>query len=283
MRQIILSVVVCFCPYLTAVIGQTMELELWPGLVPGKSTEKSAPIIKPNRGDEVTRITNITDPTLRIYPASVATANGMGVIVCPGGGHRHLAIDKEGYEVAEWLNTLGITAFVLTYRVPDQVNGAIQDLHRALRLVRQSAAKWNIHLDKLGVIGFSAGAHLAVLADRVSSKPQYPTVDEVDDLSCKQNFTMLVYPGLLTKGPDDRLNPDALPGRDTPPSFIFATADDRLAGSALVYAKALRQNRTPVTLHLLPEGGHGYGLRPGNLAAEAWPKLAADWLAQLAD
>ncbi len=261
-------------------LGQSQDIEVWPDRVPGSTLPKSEPSLKPDRGDEVIRLTNITNPKLSIFLAPDSLTTGIGVMICPGGGYQHLAVNKEGYEVAEWLNTLGISAFVLTYRVPNQQSGATQDLHRALRMVRASSEEWQVDPNKLGVLGFSAGAHLSVLAQESSSQTTYLPMDDLDTLECGANFTLLIYPGGFHLNEDGVLPSSLLPDVSSIPIFIFATSDDPHAVSALNYASALQKQKLPFTLHLLPTGGHGYGLRPGNPAAEAWPGLAKEWLAK---
>jgi acetyl esterase/lipase len=203
------------------------------------------------------------------------------VIVCPGGGYSILAIDKEGYEIAEWLNTLGFSAFVLQYRVPKKQEGALQDAQRAIRIVRSNAKKWGLNPDKIGIMGFSAGGSLSARASTMYNVKTYDAVDKSDALSCKPDFALLIYPAYLDRGENRSLTPELDVNSETPPTFIFQTADDRLANSALVYAQALRDAKVPVELHLLPEGGHGYGMRSGIDAAETWPKLAGKWLKKL--
>lgn len=256
-------------------------MRLWPGEVPGETEPKHEPVQTDNTSGDVKRITNITDPALVIFPANSNKNNGAGIIVCPGGGYSILAIDKEGYEVAKWLNSLGFSAFVLQYRVPQKQEGALQDLQRAIRIVRSNADKWNLNPDKLGVIGFSAGGSLCARASTLYNEKKYQQVDKMDDLSCKPDFAMLIYPAYLDQGDNRSLTQELKVDENTPPAFIFQTADDRLGNSALVYTTALRDAKVPVELHFLAEGGHGYGLRSGNTAAETWPKLAENWLQKI--
>lgn len=256
-------------------------IHLWPGQVPGETKAKHAPVKTDNTSGDVIRLTDITDPAIIVYPASKENNNGAGIVVCPGGGYNILAIDKEGYEIAEWLNKLGFSAFVLQYRVPKKEKGALQDVQRAIRIVRINAKKWNLNTDKLGVMGFSAGGSLSARASTMFNNKTYEGIDGIDETSCKPNFALLIYPAYLDAGEDRTLTPELSVNADTPPTFIFQTADDRLANSALVYAQALRDSKVPVELHLLPTGGHGYGMRPGNAAAETWPKLAEKWLLNL--
>lgn len=253
-------------------------IPIWPGKVPGETAAKQPAVVTDNNSGGVTRLTDVTDPTLKVFIPDEKVNNGAAVIVCPGGGYRILAIDKEGYEVAEWLNTLGYTAFVLEYRVPEKQDGALNDIQRAIRIVRSEAEAWKLNPEKIGVIGFSAGGSLAARASTRYNVETYTAQDATDKVSSKPNFAMLIYPAYLDRGQDRSLTPELKIDDNTPPMFLFATADDAHANSALVMATALRDNKIPVSLHLLPTGGHGYGLRTGNPAGETWPSLAETWL-----
>ncbi|WP_228692927.1 alpha/beta hydrolase [Lunatimonas sp.] len=265
------------CSHLLFAQGQE-RISIWPDKVPGETGPKAAPVQTPDTSGSVTRITDVTDPVLTVYRPQPSKTNGDAVIVCPGGGYRILAIDKEGYEVAEWLTSLGYTAFVLEYRVPDKQAEALMDLQRAIRVVRSRAAEWGVESGDLGVIGFSAGGSLAARASTQHHKPSYPSVENDHLLSARPDFALLIYPAYLDQGENRSLTPDLSHLDDAPPTFLFGTADDRYGNSALVYAGALRDRQIPVELHFLPSGGHGYGMRPGNLAAESWPVLAEKWL-----
>lgn len=251
---------------------------LWPESVPGETGEKHPPVQTDNTSGNTIRLTDITNPALIVYESEKSKNNGIGVIVSPGGAYRHLAIDKEGYEIAEWLNELGFTAFVLQYRVPDKRDGALQDIQRSIRIIKSKATEWNIQEDKIGLIGFSAGASLSARVSAWDGKISYPPVDRKDSISLNVSFNLLIYPGGLDDGPDGNLSSDLNISEKTPPMFIFSTADDRLAKSAIVMSNALLDNDIPMELHILPTGGHGYGMRPGNIAGETWPKLAEMWL-----
>lgn len=259
--------------------GQTKDtIYLWPDKVPGEKDAKHDPVQTSNTADNVIRLTDVTNPSIIVFKPEASVSNGVGIIVCPGGGYNILAIDKEGYEIAEWLNKLGFTAFVLQYRVPDKQAGALNDIQRAIRIVRDKSAIWKLNPDKLGVLGFSAGGSLCARAGTRYNIETYVPVDKIDSLSCRPDFAVLIYPAYLDKGENRRLTPELLVDNNTPPMFIFGTADDDYGNSSLIIATALRDNKVPVELHLLPHGGHGYGMRPGNIAAETWPKLAEIWL-----
>jgi acetyl esterase/lipase len=258
--------------------SQNKELvPLWPGQVPGEVKDKKPPVIDAPRSDNVLRYSEVTNPALEIWPA-VQNNNRAAFIICPGGGYRILAYDKEGTEIAGWLNKLGFNAFVLQYRIPDKREGALQDAQRAIRYVRMNAAKWNIDPEKVGIMGFSAGGSLSARTSTMFNKRTYSPVDKADSLSCRPSFTMLIYPAYLDQGPGNTLTTELELTKETPPVFIFQTADDQYANSALVMAASMRNAKLPVELHLMPAGGHGYGLRPGQDAPEAWPLLAEKWL-----
>ncbi len=279
--KIITTTFLAFLLFLGSSAQQKVIIKLWPGDVPGETEAKHEPVQTDNTSGNVTRITDITDPGMIVFPASADNNNGAGVVICPGGGYSILAIDLEGYEIAQWLNDLGFTAAVLQYRVPKKQEGALQDVQRALRIIRSKAGKWNLDPNKLGVMGFSAGGSLSARASTLYNETTYPKVDAADELSCRPDFTMLIYPAYLDKGENRSLTPELKVDENTPPTFIFQTADDHVGNSSLVYATALRDAKVPVELHILPEGGHGYGLRQGSEAAETWPKLAEKWLKKL--
>lgn len=251
---------------------------LWPGKVPGEAKEKGEPVIAPSNNDNIIRLSEITNPAIEVWLPEPSKRNGSSVIVCPGGGYSILAWDLEGTEIAGWLNNIGYTAFVLQYRVPGKKEGALQDVQRALRVVAGRAGEWKTDPRNIGVMGFSAGASLSARACTNSGKRSYNPVDSADSLSCRPAFGMLIYPAYLDQGPNNTLTTELKLTSEVPPIFIFQTADDPYANSSLVMASAMRSAKLPVEEHLLPEGGHGYGLRPGKRAAETWPVLAEKWL-----
>lgn len=282
MKQL-LTITTCLLLALNTYAQTRDTVRIWPGKVPGEAKEKAPPVFSPNRERNVTRIADVTDPAFVVYEPPASASVGAGVIVCPGGGYNILAVDLEGYEVAEWLNTLGFTAFVLQYRVPQKQEGALQDIQRTLRIVRSRAEEWNIDPDQLGVMGFSAGGSLSARASTLHTDTSYVPIDAADNLSCRPDFSLLIYPAYLDQGENRTLTPELRVNENTPPMFIFGTADDQYGNSALVMTTALRDHKIPVELHFLAEGGHGYGLRPGNVAADTWPALAAQWLKKIVD
>jgi acetyl esterase/lipase len=256
-------------------------ISIWPGKIPGETKDKQAPVIDNTQKDNILRYNEVTNPAIEIWLPDHPGKNIPAVVVCPGGGYKILAYDLEGTEIAAWLNKTGIAAFILQYRIPDKKEGALQDVQRAIRVVRDNSRKWNIDPEKIGVMGFSAGGSLSARASTLFNKRTYSPVDKTDSLSCRPSFTMLIYPAYLDQGPDLTLTPELKLSKDVPPMYIFQTADDQYGNSALVMAGALRDNKIPVELHLLPKGGHGYGLRTGNTAGETWPLLAEKWLTNI--
>lgn len=255
-------------------------IKLWPGNVPGETEAKHPPVVTDDHSKNVIRITNVTDPLLTVYPAPAAINNGASVVICPGGGYNILAINHEGDEIAQWLNTLGFNAYVLQYRVPKRQAGALNDAQRAIRIVRNDALKRKNNPETVGIMGFSAGGSLSARASTLYNIRTYEPVDNIDSLSCRPSFALLIYPAYLDKGEFRSLTPELKVNKETPPMFLFATADDAHGNSVLVMSQALRDAKVPVELHFLPVGGHGYGLRPGNPAGEKWPIEAASWLKQ---
>jgi acetyl esterase/lipase len=266
------------------VFSQKKEIiYLWPGKVPGEAKEKMLPKVDTSQKDGIIRFSEVTNPALEVYLPDPGKNNQSAVIVCPGGGYQILAYDLEGTEIAAWLNKMGFTAFVLQYRIPNKKEGALQDAQRAMRIIRNNSKKWNINPDRIGIMGFSAGGSLSARTSILFNTKSYAPVDKSDSISCRPSFTMLIYPAYLDQGPNLSLTPELKLNNDVPPIFIFQTADDPYGNSALVMASALRNAKLPVELHLLPIGGHGYGVRPGKVAATTWPVLAEQWLKRTID
>lgn len=262
----------------TAVPGASSVIEVWPeGQMPGKKAQKPEARHEPERTDAI-RVTDVNTPTISVFPAK--GYNRPAVIVCPGGGYKYVVVDKEGAEIAKWLNSLGISAFVLKYRTPHDREGALQDLQRSLRLVRENADRWNVDPAQVGVIGFSAGGHLAAMASKRFAKPSYQSIDSADHQSPRPDFVILVYPAYLDEGKDelaDGLDPSA----DIPPTLIVHSDDDKrfISGSAL-YDAALTSAGKPHKFLRYASGGHGYGLHC-ELAAKTWPEDATSWLREI--
>jgi acetyl esterase/lipase len=210
---------------------------------------------------------------------------GAAVVVFPGGSYRILAIDLEGTEVCDWLNSINVTCVLVKYRVPDsgpypKSSAALQDAQRALGIVRSHAAEWHIDPHRIGVLGFSAGAHLSAALSTHFDKRLYDTVDAADQQSCRPDFAVIVYPGYLALSeqnfvPDQEIHVT----EQTPPSFIVQAEDDPVhVENSTVYFLALKNAKVPAELHLFAQGGHGYGLRRTAKPVTHWPDLVETWL-----
>lgn len=253
--------------------AQESERNIWPDKRPAEVVLKKGKMKQEMGDDDILRIQQMPVPTLQKFPV-VKSPKGKVVIVCPGGGYQILAVNHEGTEIAQWLNALGYTAYVLRYRVPDNREGALQDVQRAIRIARaENPGK------QVGVMGFSAGASLTARAATRFQLPSYTATDETDTQSARPDFAALIYPAYMDEGEHHTLTPELTITEQTPPFFVFQTADDRYGNSALVISQALRNHKIPVQLHIYEKGGHGYGLR-ANLAeaASKWPKLMEEWL-----
>lgn len=253
--------------------AQESERNIWPDKRPAEVVLKKGKMKQTMGDDGILRIQQMPVPTLQKFPV-VKSPKGKVVIVCPGGGYQILAVNHEGTEIAQWLNALGYTAYVLRYRVPDNREGALQDVQRAIRIARaENPGK------QVGVMGFSAGASLTARAATRFQLPSYTATDETDTQSARPDFAALIYPAYMDEGEHHTLTPELTITEQTPPFFVFQTADDRYGNSALVISQALRNHKIPVQLHIYEKGGHGYGLR-ANLAeaASKWPKLMEEWL-----
>ena len=187
--------------------AQTDSLYLWPNAVPGEPGPKRDPV-PTTLDDGSIRVIEVTNPFLAVFKADPAVKNGKAIVVCPGGAYVRLAVHKEGYTTAEWLSMLGYTVFVLHYRVPNKRDGALQDLQRALKIVRSEAKRYGIDASKIGAIGFSAGAHLVARAGMTDPSQTYPTQDAVDKQSGAPDRMIIIYPGYFDGGPNHSLTPD---------------------------------------------------------------------------
>jgi acetyl esterase/lipase len=257
-------------------------INLWPNGAPGEKGDIGEEKEEPAKPDKIIRLTNVTKPTLTIYRPPAVKDTGAAVVICPGGGYSILAMNLEGTEVAEWLNTIGVTGIVLKYRVPvrkgqERYTAPLQDVQRAVGLVRFKAKEWGLKPDRIGVLGFSAGGHLAAALSTNHDKRTYEAVDDADKVSCRPDFTLLIYPAYLVNGEENKLAPELKIAADTPRTFIIYTEDDR-AENGLFYYLALKKAKVPAELHVYPTGGHGYGLRPSKNQVSTWPLRAEEWL-----
>jgi acetyl esterase/lipase len=266
------------------------SIPLWPHGAPGEKDDADTERTLPReREPGTTLITDVNRPSIAVYRAPAEKNTGTAVLVCPGGGYNLLAWDKEGTEVAEWLNTLGVTGVVLKYRVParkgqERHAAPLQDAQRALGLVRQRAKEWGIDPDRVGILGFSAGGHLAAVLSTNSEKRTYEPADDADRESCRPNFVLLIYPGFLVGKAEEgnKLTADLKVTGHTPPTFLVMTEDDPIrVENVLFYYEALKGAKVPAELHVYPSGGHGYGLRPSKHEVSTWPQRAEQWLRAL--
>ena len=276
-----LVVVGISCCMMESVMAQSDPVLLFPDGAPGETTklvEKADTDGGKTGGETVLRITDVSEPTITVYPASQELASGAAMVVCPGGGYNILAYDLEGDEVCEWLNDLGVTAVLLKYRVPRREGRAkheapLQDVQRAIGYVRAHAAEMDIDPERIGVMGFSAGAHLSAMASNSFQKRTYPRVDAADDVSCRPDFCLLVYPAYLD-GKDFQLAPEVKVSSSTPPTLLIQAEDDKAyINSSLFYYYALKEAGVPAWMHLYSQGGHGY--------VNEWPDRAEDWFREI--
>jgi acetyl esterase/lipase len=267
-----------------------LTLPLWPngapGAQPSTGPEMDTTTAKDNLpgGKPVIRLGNVSNPTLTLY-APKGKNTGAAVVVFPGGGYRILAIDLEGTEVCDWLNSAGISCILVKYRVPEtgpypKSSAPLQDAQRAFDMVRSHASEWHIDPNRLGVLGFSAGAHLAAALSTHFNQRLYDPIDPADALSCRPDFAVIVYPGYLALADQNYApNPDIHPTDQTPPTFLVQAEDDTVhVENAVVYFLALKNAKVPAELHIYAQGGHGYGLRRTALPVTTWPQSVEIWL-----
>ncbi len=268
--------------------AQLVTLPLWPNGNPEPS-KITAPETDPSTGADrivsgkvAIRVTNVSHPTLSVYPPPAANNTGASALVFPGGSYIRLSWNLEGTEVCDWLNSIGMTCILVKYRVPEdghypQNVEDLEDAQQAMRITRAHAAEWHLDPHRIGAIGFSAGAHLAAV---LGTHPDFQgaTVPP-SNIDARPNFQMILYPGWLT-GKDNKVDAPLQPTADTPPTFLVQAENDYTAHveNALGYFQALKDAKIPAELHLFTLGGHGFGLRPTGLPISRWPALAADWL-----
>ena len=263
----------------TAVIANANEekasniIMLWPEDAASQGT-KGMGTPKPDRGDGLIRLTDITTPSLRYFPAPATKKPGPAVILCPGGGYVSLVTTKMT-PIAEWLNGHGISAFILIYRAPKKRKDAFQDIQRAVRIVRSRASEWKINPKRIGVMGSSAGGHLAARVSTGFDIQTYQAVDKHDGVSCKPDFTVLLYPAYMNKG--EALSEDFTVSDELSPTLIITAKDDGFFPGSEIYAKALEEAGASVRVHFFEKGGHGFSLRPKQHPLSTWPDLCLQW------
>ena len=237
--------------------------------------------------DDIVRFTNVSRPTVTLVKA-LSEDPVPAVLVCPGGGYSYLAWSHEGVETAQWFKNRGVSAFILKYRCPDQRDAALADVQRAISFIRANAVLFNVDPTKLGIIGYSAGANLAVRASTLHSKRIYPAVDDTDKASCRPDWAMVIYPWDLIektqKGepPPLKLRAEYPVDASTVPAFIVQSQDDGCkVQNSLAYYNALVLAGVKAEMHLFPAGGHGYGMRERGKPTDWWPVPAELWLASV--
>ncbi len=290
-RKPLVAMAVLFVVLSTGASEPKTVLNLWPGRAPGDSGSlgEEHDATKPSdgliAGKRLIRLGNVSTPTLAVYTPAGGNQNGIAVLVCPGGAYSILALDLEGTEICDWLNSVGVTGLLLKYRVPkrpglEKHTAALQDAQRAMGLARQHAGVWGIDPGRIGAMGFSAGGHLAAVLGSQYDKRSYPQVDSADTNSCRPDFTVLIYPAYLTeKDEGERVAPELTLNSNTPPAFLAMAADDPVrVDNVLFFAAALSKARVPFALHVYPTGGHGYGLRRSKELVTTWPERLKDWM-----
>lgn len=284
--------------------AQSLTLNVWQGKIPGAIVPAGfkEDTIKIENGK--IRIAKVINPTLAVYFPEKIKSNGTALIICPGGGYTRLAMDNEGSDIAGWLNQNGITGIILKYRLPndtimrDKTIGPLQDVQEAVRLVRRHASEWNLDPAKIGVIGFSAGGHLAsTLSTRFDEK-----IYDSDSTSARPDFVILGYPvitmselnthtgsrrNLLGKSPDPvrvgYFSNELHVLKNTPPTFIFQAENDKTVPvqNSIDYYTALKNKGIPAELHIYPKGGHGFGLAKNGGTESTWTDSCIKWLRQI--
>lgn len=298
---------------MTQTLQHLQRIELWPDVPPGSAGVMLEERIEERSPDPARfrdrAVTAIGRPSLTVYRP--AHPNGTSIVLAPGGGYIRVVMDKEGIEIAEWLNTLGVTVFILYYRLPGEGHAEpskvpLQDAQRALRLLRANAASWGLAPDRVGMMGCSAGGHVAASLATLFDREVYMPVDPADAVSARPDFVSLLYP-VITMDPlhahkgsrqklmayaDDACRDVALEaewscekqvGPDTPPCFLTHAADDASVPveNVLDFHRALLARRISAALHIFESGGHGHGIRLAQgRPVEAWTLLFERWLRQ---
>jgi acetyl esterase/lipase len=275
-------------------IAEPKVIDLWPEGIPDLKAG-----IPPERVENG-RAYSVNRPTLTLFPAPAPRGESTAVIICPGGGYDHLSLENEGAAVARWLNTLGVTAFVLRYRLIEYGHPApLRDVLRAVRLVRSRAAEFGVNAARIGVLGASAGGHLAACAGTLFDAPEGRTGAELDKVSARPDFIVLLYAVISMKEPYvhvgsrhallgdnpppellDHLSPELQVTKDSSPAFIVHTEEDRTVNdsNSLQFYMALHQAHVPVEMHLYEKGPHGFGMRKDLGQTSAWPKRCEEWM-----
>ena len=275
MRRTLLSLVLLSAAALAA---DPPVVFLWPGGAPGSEAKTGIPEKVVPTGPNEQRVSSIHNPSLTVFLPPKEKATGAAVIVAPGGGHQFLSITHEGYQVGEWLASIGVAGFVLKHRLAREEGSsykvdveALADAQRAVRTVRAKFVEWNVTPFKVGFLGFSAGGELAALAGTRFDSGNVKSDDPVERLSSRPDFLVLIYPGVRV----DKLTVT----KDTPPAFLMAAFNDRgPVQNNLGIFQAFIAAGVPADLHIWSEGGHGFGIRQRPLPVSGWPKLVQEWM-----
>jgi acetyl esterase/lipase len=278
---------------LTTNAAEPEVIKLWPSTVPGETKElpPEGEMTRDGKkmvaGQPIFLLTNVSKPELAIYRPEAANNTGAAVIICPGGGHSVLAYDLEGTEIAQWLNTIGITGIVLKYRVPFRdpnfkCFAALQDVQRAVSLVRARCKEFGVDAAKIGVLGFSAGGEVAARASLQFNDRKYEKQDPSDETSCRPDFALLIYTAYLVQD-NQELFPELKPTKDAPPMFLVHTWDDPVTPlSSLCLSTELKRVGVSCELHMFAHGGHGYGMRHiDGVPVTDWTSQATPWLGKM--
>ena len=260
------------------------EYRLWGDVVPFAEPDDSTKTEHFLESDDgIDRLTDVTVPSVTYYPVS-GKGPHPAVIVCPGGGYGILAWNHEGIDLCSYFNSIGFSAFLLKYRCPGRRAAAHADAARAIRFVRANADSFNVSADRIGILGFSAGGHLAATVTAPASDVPYEPVDELDQLSFRPDFSALIYPAYLCDPETMTLYPEFKIDANTPPTFLIQAENDGIpVECSLTWFRDMKRAGAPAELHCYATGGHGYGiLRTGEPIAD-WPCLAADWFRRQAN
>jgi len=300
-----LLLILSFFMVLSNVNAQNQVLKVWPKGIPGAISNETYTEKETITNNIPTRYEKVTDPTITVFLPAPEKASGTAVVICPGGGYGALAFDHEGYAIARWLNENGIAGIILKYRLPsdlimtDKAVGPLQDAQEAIRIVRRNSAKWKINPRRVGVMGFSAGGHLASTLSTHFNEKVY---ESGDTTSARPSFSLLIYPvisfdttvyhagsrrNLIGNKPSEeqvrRFSNELQITSDTPPAFLVHSADDKAVPvkNSILYFEGLNKRNIPTEMHVFQKGGHGYGMSVGKGTQSAWPELCIKWLNSL--